>query len=156
MDWNSSCELLIRLRTLSRTPEFTLVAVLVMALGIGANVAWFTVVRSVLRKPLPYRDPGRLALIYEADPDHPHPHPWLPVDAGSFWEWQRSTQSLAEMALVSPFQGYNVSGEGGKLPEVVEAEWCTDNFFSLLGVQPSLGDSLHRTTTGPARPQQPS
>ncbi|HET9743580.1 MAG TPA: ABC transporter permease [Terriglobales bacterium] len=130
------------LRTLWRTPGFTLVAVLVMALGIGANVALFTVVRSVLLKPLPYSDPGRLALIYEADNSQPHASPWLPVDAGSFWEWQRSTQSLAPMALVSPFQAYNVSGEGGKLPEVVEAAWCTDNFFSLLGVRPVKGRSF--------------
>jgi predicted permease len=142
-------DLRIGIRTLSRTPGFTLVAILVMALGIGANVALFTVVRSVLLKPLPYSDPGRLALIYEADNDQPHPAPWLPVDAGSFWEWQRSTQSLAQMALVSPFQGYNVSAEGGKLPEVVEAAWCTDNFFSLLGVQPMLGRSFTRDDDRP-------
>jgi predicted permease len=127
------------LRTLGRTPGFTLIAIVVMALGIGANVALFTVVQSVLLKPLPYRDPGRLALIYEADNDQRHASPWLPVDAGSFWEWQRSVQPLAQMAMVSPFQGYNVSAEGGKLPEVVEAAWCTDNFFSQLGVQPMLG-----------------
>ena len=127
------------LRTLYRTPGFTFIAVAVMALGIGANVALFTVVRSVLLKPLPYSDPGRLALIYEANIDDQRPSPWLPVDAGSFWEWQRSTQSLAQMALVSPFQEYNVSGEGGRLPEEVDAAWCTENFFSLLGVQPMLG-----------------
>lgn len=127
------------LRTLGRTPSFTFIAIMVMALGIGANVALFTVVRSVLLKPLPYRNPGRLALIYEADNSQRHPSPWLPVDAGSFWVWQRSAQSLAQMAMVSPFQGYNVSAEGGKLPEVVQAAWCTDNFFSLLGVQPMLG-----------------
>lgn len=132
-------DLRIGARTLSRTPGFTSIAILVIGLGIGANVALFTVVRSVLLKPLPYRDPGRLALIYEADHEQPHPHPWLPVDAGSFWEWQRDTRSLAEMAMVSPFQGYNVSGEGGKLPEVVFAAWCTDNFFSLLGVRPMMG-----------------
>jgi predicted permease len=80
-----------------------------------------------------------LALIYEADNSQRHASPWLPVDAGSFWEWQRSAQPLAQMAMVSPFQGYNVSAEGGKLPGVVEAAWCTDNFFSLLGVQPMLG-----------------
>ena len=136
-------------RTLGRTRGFTLIAILVMALGIGANVALFTVVRSVLLKPLPYRDPGRLALIYEAEKDHPHPHPWLPADAGSFWEWQRSSRSLAQMALVSPFQGYNVSAEGGKLPEVVYAAWCTDNFFSLLGVEPMLGRAF---TTEDDRP----
>ncbi|HUB30553.1 MAG TPA: ABC transporter permease [Terracidiphilus sp.] len=145
-------DLRIGIRALHRTPGFTLIAILVMALGIGANVALFTVVRSVLLKPLPYRNPERLALIYEADPGHPHPHPWLPVDAGSFWEWQRSMQSLAQMALVSPFQGYNVSGEGGKLPEVVEAAWCTDNFFSLLGIQPMLGRSFTSDDDKPGAP----
>ncbi len=139
-------------RTLSRTPGFTLIAIVVMALGIGANVALFTVVRSVLLKPLPYSGPDRLALIYESDKDQPHPHPWLPVDAGSFWEWQRSSQSLAQLALVSPFQAYNVSAEGGKLPEVVYAAWCTDNFFSLLGVQPMLGRAFTADDDKPGAP----
>ena len=154
--WNGLEQLMqdvrIGIRTLSRAPGFALVAILVMALGIGGNVALFTLVRSVLLKPLPYTDPDRLALIYEADRDHPHPHPWLPVDAGSFWEWQRSTQTLAQMALVSPFQQYNVSGEGGKLPEVVEAAWCTDNFLSLLGVQPMMGRSFTPDDDRPGAP----
>jgi hypothetical protein len=132
-------ELRYGLRTLGRTPGFTIIAILVMALGMGANIALFTVVRGVLLKPLPYLDPGRLALIYEADNSQRHHSPWLPVDAGSFWDWQRSAEPQAQMAMVSPFQGYNVSAEGGKLPEVVEAAWCTHNFFSLLGVQPMLG-----------------
>src|SRR5580693_144756 len=129
-------------RTLRRSPGFAAIAILVMALGIGANVALFTVVRSVLLKPLPYRDPAQLALVYEADGDHPHPHPWLPVDAGSFWEWQRATQSAAQLAMVSPFQDYNVSAEGGKLPEKIDSAWCTWNFFPLLGVEPALGRSF--------------
>src|SRR5271165_1491137 len=83
-------DLRIGVRTLARTPGFAAIAILVMALGIGANVALFTVVRGVLLKPLPFADPDRLVLMYEYDPDHPHPHPWLPVDAGSFWEWQRA------------------------------------------------------------------
>jgi len=127
------------LRTLSRAPGFTIAAVVVIALGIGANVALFTVVRSVLLKPLPFRDSGRLVLMYEYEPDRPHHTPWLPVDAGSFWDWQRATQSVAQMAMVSPFQGYIVSSEAGKLPEQVDAAWCTGNFLSLLGVQPVLG-----------------
>ena len=134
--WNR-LEALIRdlrygLRTLRRTPGFTVMAVVVIALGIGANVALFTVVRGVLLKPLPFRDPDRLVLMYEADSDHPHHMPWLPVDAGSFWEWQRAEQGVAEMAMVSPFQGYIVSSEAGKLAEQVSAAWCTGNFFSLL------------------------
>jgi len=127
------------LRTLSRAPGFTIAAVVVIALGIGANVALFTVVRSVLLKPLPFRDSGRLVLMYEYEPDRPHHTPWLPVDAGSFWDWQRATQSVAQMAMVSPFQGYMVSSEAGKLPEQVDAAWCTGNFLSVLGVQPALG-----------------
>src|SRR5579863_2443661 len=55
------------LRTLRRTPGFTVIAILVMALGIGANVALFTVVRGVLLKPLPFDDPDRLVMLYEAD-----------------------------------------------------------------------------------------
>jgi putative ABC transport system permease protein len=130
------------LRTLRRTPGFTLMAVVVMALGIGANVTLFTVVRGVLLKPLPYRDSDKLVLMYESDSDQPHPMPWLPVDAGSFWEWQRAEQSVAQMAMVSPFQGYLVSSEAGKLPEQVDAAWCSGNFLSLLGVQPVLGRSF--------------
>ncbi len=129
-------------RTLRRSPGFAAIAILVMALGIGANIALYTVVRGVLLKPLPYRDPGQLMLMYEAEPEHPHPHPWLPVDAGSFWEWQRAAQSTAQLAMVSPFQQYNVSAEGGKLPEKIDAAWSTWNFFPLLGVNPALGRSF--------------
>src|ERR1700684_711600 len=92
------------LRTLRRTPGFTVIAILVMELGIGANVALFTVVRNVLLKPLPFHDPDRLVMLYEAEKDRPHHTPWLPVDAGSFWEWRSAAHSMAEMALISPFQ----------------------------------------------------
>src|SRR5450631_734083 len=149
---NLARDLRYGLRTLWRTPGFTILAVLVIALGIGANVALFTVVRSVLLKPLPYRDPDKLVLMYEAEPDRPHDRPWLPVDAGSFWDWQRATQSVAEMAMVSPFQGYNVSSEGSKLPEVIEAAWCTGNFLSLLGVQPMLGRGFTADDDRPGAP----
>jgi predicted permease len=127
------------IRTLWRSPGFAAIAILVMALGIGANVALFTVVRGVLLQPLPYADPDRLVMIYESDSAGYHPHPWLPVDAASFWEWQRAAQPTAQMAMVSPWQDYNVSAEGGKLPEKVDAAWCTWNFFPTLGVQPMIG-----------------
>jgi hypothetical protein len=136
-------------RTLVRTPGFAAIAILVMALGIGANVAIFTVVRSVLLKPLPYRDPDRLAMLYEAESNHSNPHPYLPVAAGSFTEWQRATRGVADMALVSPFQDYNVSGQGGRLPEKVEAAWCSGNFFSVLGVNSMVGRQ-HWTCGRPA------
>src|SRR5580692_2702738 len=61
-------------RTLKRTPGFTLTAILVMALGIGANVALFTVVRNVLLNPLPFHDPEKLVTLYQADTHHKFPH----------------------------------------------------------------------------------
>ncbi len=129
------------LRSLRRTPGFTVIAVIVMALGIGANVALFAVVRSVLLRPLPYHDPDKLVSIYEGDrrPNHPEWSPYLPVDAGSMNDWQQAAQGMAEMAFLSPWQEYNLSAEGGKLPEKIDAAWCSWNFFPLLGVETALG-----------------
>jgi predicted permease len=129
-------------RGLVRAPGFAAIAILVMGLGIGANVALFTIVRSVLLKPLPYRDPGQLVSLFEADTNHPERSRYLPVAAGSFYEWQRAARNSAEMAMVSPWQDYNVSAEGGKLPEKIDAAYCSWNFFSTLGVQPALGRSF--------------
>lgn len=126
-------------RTLSRTRGFAVIAVLVMALGIGVNVALFAVVHSILLKPLPYRDSGKLATLYERDSRNTGGNPYMPVDAGSFVEWQRAAADVAEVAMVSPWQDYNISDEGGKLPEKIDAAWCSWNFFSVLGVEPELG-----------------
>jgi len=132
-------------RTLRRSPGFTVVAALVMALGIGANVALFAVVRSVLLNPLPYREPVQLYSIFEDGTDHPGVNQYLPVDAGSFGDWKKAAIGTAEMALVSPWQQYNVSAEGGKLPEQVDAAWCSWNFFPTLGVAPMLGRGFTET-----------
>ena len=127
-------------RTLSRSPGFTLIAIVVMALGIGANIALFTVVRCVLLNPLPYRDPSQLVSLFEHSRDHKEVNPnVLPVDAGSFAEWQSSAAGAAKLAMVSPWQQYNVSAEGGKLPEQIDAAWCSWNFFPTLGVAPAIG-----------------
>ncbi len=139
-------------RTLWRSPGFAAIAILVMALGIGANIALFTVVRSVLLKPLPYPDPARLITIYENDTDTTHRDPYLPIDAASFWEWQRATRSTAQMAMISPWQQYNVSAQSGQLPEQIDAAWCTWNFFSLLGVDPAYGRGFAESDDRPGAP----
>ncbi|HTB98344.1 MAG TPA: ABC transporter permease [Terracidiphilus sp.] len=126
-------------RALRRTPGFALSAVFVVALGIGANIALFTVFRSVLLKPLAFKEPDQLVTLFEGDSRHRGFHNYLPVDAGSFFQWQSATAGRAEMALVSPWQDYNVSADSGKLPEKVKAAWCSANFFSILGVTPHLG-----------------
>ncbi len=129
-------------RTLWRTPGFSVIAVLVIALGVGANVALFTVVRHVLLKPLAFRDPARLVSIYEADVRGSGITGFLPVDAASFFDWQPAVADQADLAMVSPFQNYNVSAEGGNLPEELDAGWASWNMFPLLGVSPALGRSF--------------
>ena len=126
-------------RTLARTPGFTITAMLVMALGIGATTALFTTVRSVLLNPLPYPNSSRLVSLYESDTVSNSPTPWDPVAGGVFHEWQRATQNTAQMALVSPWQGYNVSASNGQLPESISAAWISWNLFRVLGVAPALG-----------------
>jgi predicted permease len=125
------------LRTLARSPGFTVMAVLVMALGIGANAALFTIVRSVLLKPLPYADPDRLVMLYEKGNDPKSPD--NAVSAVDFVQWQKDSRSFEQMALLHPWASYNVSGDAGQLPESVSAALCSWNLFSTLGVQPAFG-----------------
>ncbi len=134
-------------RTLSRAPGFTVMAVLVMALGIGANTALFTVVRSVLLKPLPYKDPERLAMLYERVKDPKNPD--NVVSPASFAQWQKASNGFEQMALAHPWATYNLSGEGGQLPEKVAAALCSWNLFSTLGVQPAVGRSFQATDDRP-------
>ncbi len=129
-------------RTLAHSPGFAAVAIFIIALGIGANVALFSLVYRIILNPLPYRDPGQLVTIYEHESSGSNPHGYLPVAMGTFFEWKQASQGAAEMAVISPFQDYNVSAEGGRLPEKIDAGMCSWNFFSVLGVAPSIGRSF--------------
>jgi predicted permease len=149
---NLTRDLRYTIRTLARTPGFTLTAILVMALGIGATTALFAVVRSVLLNPLPYPHSSRLVSLYESDIVSNDPSPWDPVAGGVFQEWQRATRSTAQMALVSPWKGYNVSASGGRLPESVSAALISWNFFRVLGVAPALGRDFLASDDKPSAP----
>lgn len=124
------------LRTLRRTPGFATVAVTVIALGIGANVALFTVVHSVLLNPLPFHDQHQLVRVFEADAQGRFQDNI--VDGGSFGVWRSQAHSFSQLA-VKQWINYNLSGAGGQLPEVVTAQTASWNLFPLLGVQPALG-----------------
>ena len=137
----------IGLRTLGRAPGFTLIAVLVMALGIGANVTIFAVVRAVLLNPLPFREPGQLIAVYEHNKQNTTSY--LPVAGASFLDWQRAAKGAAELALVDNWEQYNVSAAGGQLPEKIDAGWCSWNFFSTLGVTPVLGRTFTESDDRP-------
>jgi predicted permease len=124
------------LRVLWRSPGFALTAILVMALGIGASVSLFTVVRSVLLRPLPFAQPGRLVAIYGRDGKTGNV-----VASGDFYDWQKATHGFEQMAIWR-WTGFNMSGDAGELPEFLNAGTGSWNLFSVLGVSPALGRSF--------------
>ena len=131
-----SRDIRIATRTLLRTPGFAMTAIIVMALGIGANVALFTLVRSVLLRPLPFPAPGQLVGIFEAKADGSYQDNI--VAGGCFGRWKEQSHSFTGLAL-SQDTSYNLAGTGNQLPEVVAARTASWNMFALLGVQPALG-----------------
>lgn len=129
-------ELRIGIRTLLRSPGFALMAILVMALGIGANVALFTLVRSVLLRPLPLSQPDQLVGIFEARADGSHRD--NVVAGGSYNVWRESSKSFSGLAIKEELQ-YNLAGAGNQLPEVIQGEDASASLLPLLGVQPAYG-----------------
>jgi predicted permease len=125
------------LRTLRRAPGFALAVILVLALGIGAVTAMFTIVRSVLLKPLPFREPDRLVHLYEQSVDGKFPY--NTVAGGVFEEWKKQSHSFSDLAILLDYPEYNLSTAGGQLPETVRAAQCSWNVFQTLGVEPALG-----------------
>jgi predicted permease len=123
-------------RTLRRTPGFAVIATLVMALGIGMNVALFTIVRSVLLKPLPFNEPSSLVMLYEHTDDGQNAY--NDVAGGIYAEWKRENRTFSELALIGQAD-FNFSGANGQLPEKLQGTICTWNFLSTLGVRPFLG-----------------
>jgi hypothetical protein len=123
-------------RALIRNPSFSIAAVLVLALGIGANSAIFTVVEAVLLAPLPYKSPDKLVRVYERNVVGVGP--FNSVSWANFADWQTESKSFSEMALWGESSSSFSPSDGG-LPENLTGAICTYNFFSTLGVQPALG-----------------
>ncbi|MGB8097040.1 MAG: ABC transporter permease, partial [Terracidiphilus sp.] len=136
-------------RTLGRTPGFTLVAILVMALGIGANVALFTVVRGVLLRPLPFHDPNRLLMLYETGMKENDPPSYNVVAPGIFAEWKAHNHSFENLAIEQDGD-FGLSGSGGELPERLHGAETSWNLFSTLGVHPALGRDFTAADDTPA------
>lgn len=122
-------------RRLLRAPSFALTAILVLALGIGANIALFTVVNAVLLKPLPVAHPDRLVRVYEARSNGTFQD--NVVAPGCFARWQTEARSFSQLAIKKG-DSYNLSGSG-QLPEVVRAEQSSWNLLPMLGVHPIAG-----------------
>jgi predicted permease len=122
------------IRGLLKRPGFTAIAVITLALGIGANTAIFSLVNAVLLRSLPYRDADRLVMVWEDASFANFPRN-TPAPA-NFVDWRSQNQSFEGMAATTT-RSLNLTGEGE--PEKIEANGVTANFFSLLGVQPTLG-----------------
>jgi putative ABC transport system permease protein len=122
---------------LLKRPGFTAVAVLALALGIGANSAIFSVVHKVLLSPLPYRNPGQLVWLWET-----HPSSGIKAEAASlpnYIDWRTQSQSFEGVAAFAQ-ASLALTGEGE--PERLPAAIVSANFFSVLGVEPALGRSF--------------
>jgi predicted permease len=122
-------------RMLFRTPGFTFVAVLTLALGIGANTAIFSLVNAVLLRPLPYHDPDRLAMLWTDDPKRNIREEGTSYP--NFLDWRSQNQSFTDMAICS--RGNPVVLTDGDEPERVMGDLVSANLFPLLGVRPALG-----------------
>src|SRR5579864_3854770 len=126
------------LRTLRRAPGFAIVAVSVMALGIGATTSLFTIVRSVLLRPLPFQAPDKLVMVYEHFLRDNGDNPYNAVAAGDYYDWREHTHGFQDMAAWL-WWGCNFAGEHAELPEVLDAAAGSWNLFPLLGIQPVFG-----------------
>jgi predicted permease len=124
-------------RALRHRPGFALAAILVLALGIGANTAIFSVVHAVLLAPLPYRDPGRLVFVWHTPPQSGFPGlSRFAVSPANYFDWRAQSRSFERMAIIR-FRALNLTGTDR--PEALRGAAVSADFFPVLGVQPIVG-----------------
>lgn len=130
------------LRMLQRSPGFTSVAVLTLALGIGANTAIFSVVYGVLLRPLPFKDPGRLIVLNETTPRVGA----VAVSYPNFLDWREQSQTFSQMAPITSVE-FNLAGVSQ--PESITGLAVSPNFLSMMGVRPLLGRNFYASEDKP-------
>src|SRR6478736_3535457 len=135
----------LALRRLKNNPGFTVVAVLTLALGIGANTAMFSIVNAVLLRPLPYRDPQRLMLLAEHWPQFPR----LSLSYLNYKDWRDQSHSFEAVGAVRNNQ---MTMTGGADAERLPSQNVTANLFGLLGVKPELGRAFSDAEDQPGAP----
>jgi len=135
-------------RSLRKNPAFTAIAVITLALGIGANTAIFSVVNGVLLRPLPFPEPDRLVMVHgislQASQDQ------SPLCEADFLEWKSQNQVFESLAA---FSSNRFNYTGGESPEQIEGAWVTADFFSTIGIQPALGRGFLPGEDMPGAPQ---
>jgi putative ABC transport system permease protein len=126
-------DLRFALRMLLRKPGLTLIAILTLSLGIGANTAIFSVIHAVLLKPLPYANPERLVMLWESNAKTGGV---FDVRTSNFLAWRDAQQVFTQLGAYQ-YQDFSLSG--GERPERIQGVFVTANLFPLLGVQPVRG-----------------
>lgn len=124
------------LRQLRHSPGFTAIAVITLAVGIGANTAIFSMVNGILLRALPYRQSGRLYTINEVVPQFSRLYPKLPVNSGNFFLWRERSTAFSGMA---EFRATNFSLTGIGEPRQLHGVAVLAGLFSILGVRPEAG-----------------
>ncbi len=130
--WTLLQDLRYTLRMLAKSPGFAAVAILTLALGIGANTAIFSIVNGVLLNPLPFPHPQELTVLYEHTPNDEKSS----ISYPNFLDWQRTNSTFASMAAYR-HEDFNVTASGE--PERVRGGMISAEFFPILGVKPLLG-----------------
>jgi putative ABC transport system permease protein len=123
-------------RMLMKKPGFTAIAVLTLALGIGANTAIFSVVNAVLLKPLPYLKEPRLVFIESGDKQS-DPRGYFGASPADFWDWREQSRTIQQLAAYAPTDGFTLTGV--ERPEVFVSSRVSANFFQTFGAKPLLG-----------------
>jgi putative ABC transport system permease protein len=127
-------DLRFALRQLRKSPGFTFVAVLTLALGIGANTAIFSIVNAVLRRPLPYPDADRIMVLNESS----GPGQDYSVALPDYFDW-RNDNTVFEQLAATHKESRNLSGIPGRDPERISCASVTRNFFNIIGLPPEIG-----------------
>jgi putative ABC transport system permease protein len=134
-------------RSLRRSPGFALGAILVLALGIGANTAIFSIVNAVLLRPLPYDDPARLMQVWHVPPAKSFPGLTLfSVSPANYLDWQRQSSSFEAMAA---YGGRRFTFGGTGRPEAIQAVPVSPDFFAVLRARPMLGRTFSPDENAP-------
>jgi putative ABC transport system permease protein len=133
-------------RMLVKHKAFTVIAVITLALGIGANTAIFSVVNELLLRPLPYRDADRIVMLWEVTPGGRHQNS---ASRANFRAWRAQTSSYQYISAFS-YQRYNLTGNGE--PEELSVQLATPDLFKVLGVDPILGRTFVPEDDGDGKP----
>ena len=124
-------------RMLRKAPGFTTVAVVVLALGIGANTAIFSVVNAILLRPLPFQDPERLVQVWHVPPPKSFPGMTrFAVSPANYLDWEKQSHGFESMAIYG-YSNYSLAGTGD--PESVTGIRVSPEFFSVLRIRPMVG-----------------